>query len=40
MAIASIGLAAIIIHDAVINASEKKERASLILRLLSVERYR
>jgi hypothetical protein len=39
MAIANIGLAAIIIHDAVIRASEKNERASLILRLLSVERY-
>jgi hypothetical protein len=36
---ASIGLAAIIIQEAVISASEKNERASLILRLFSVERY-
>jgi hypothetical protein len=33
------GLAAIIIQDAVIRASEKKDLASLILRLFSVERY-
>jgi hypothetical protein len=36
---ANIGLAAIIIHEAVINASEKNERASLILRLFSVDKY-
>jgi hypothetical protein len=33
------GLAAIIIHDAIINDSEKKERASRILRLFKVDRY-
>jgi hypothetical protein len=37
---ANIGLAAIIIQEAVINASEKNERASLILRLFNVDRYR
>jgi hypothetical protein len=37
---ASIGLAAIIIHEAVIKASEKNERASRILRLLRVDKYR
>jgi hypothetical protein len=40
MAIANIGLAAIIIQEAVIKASEKKERASLIFLLLSVDKYR
>ena len=35
---ANIGLAAIIIQDAVISPSAKNDRASLILRLLSVDR--
>jgi hypothetical protein len=34
------GLAAIIIQDAVINASEKNDLASLILRLFKVDKYR
>jgi len=33
------GLAAIIIHEAAIKPSEKKERASLILRLFKVDKY-
>jgi len=33
------GFAAIIIQDAVIKASEKKDRASLIFRLFNVDRY-
>jgi hypothetical protein len=33
------GLAAIIIHEAVIKASEKNDLASLILRLFNVDRY-
>jgi hypothetical protein len=33
------GLAAIIIHEAVINASEKKDLASRILRLFKVDKY-
>lgn len=37
--IANIGFAAIIIHDAIIKDSEKKERASRILRLFNVDRY-
>lgn len=36
----SIGLAAIIIHDATIRPSAKKERASRIFLLLSVDKYR
>jgi hypothetical protein len=36
---ASIGLAAIIIQEAVISPSEKKERASRILRLFKVDKY-
>lgn len=36
---ASIGLAAIIIQEAAIKPSEKKERASLIFLLFKVERY-
>jgi hypothetical protein len=36
---ANIGLAAIIIQEAVIRASEKNDLASLILRLLSVDKY-
>lgn len=39
MAIANMGFAAIIIQDAVIKASEKKDLASRILRLLSVDKY-
>jgi hypothetical protein len=39
IAIANIGLAAIIIQEAVIKASAKNDLASLILRLLRVERY-
>jgi hypothetical protein len=39
IAIANIGLAAIIIQEAVIKASEKNDLASLILRLFSVDRY-
>jgi len=39
MAIASIGLAAIIIHDAVISPSEKNDLASRILRLFKVDKY-
>jgi hypothetical protein len=39
MAIASIGFAAIIIQEAVIRASEKKDLASLILRLFKVDKY-
>lgn len=34
------GLAAIIIHDAAIIDSEKKQRASRIFRLFSVDKYR
>ena len=37
---ASMGLAAIIIHEATITPSVKNDRASLIFRLLRVERYR
>jgi|TARA_B110000503_G_scaffold61383_1_gene97382 hypothetical protein len=37
---ASIGLAAIIIQEAVINPSEKNDLASRILRLFKVDRYR
>jgi hypothetical protein len=36
---ASIGLAAIIIHDATIRDSEKNDLASLILRLFNVDKY-
>lgn len=36
---ANIGLAAIIIQEAVIRASAKNDLASLILRLLSVDKY-
>jgi hypothetical protein len=36
--IASIGFAATIIHDAVINPSEKKDLASRILRLFNVDK--
>jgi hypothetical protein len=36
---ASIGLANIIIHDAVISPSAKKDLASRILRLFSVDKY-
>jgi hypothetical protein len=39
MAIANIGLAAIIIQEAVIKASEKKDLASRILRLFRVDKY-
>jgi len=38
--ITSIGLAEIIIHDATIIHSEKKDLASLILRLFKVAKYR
>jgi hypothetical protein len=40
MAIANMGLAAIIIHEATMTPSVKNERASRILRLLSVDKYR
>jgi len=39
IAIANIGLAATIIHEAVIKASEKNDLASLILRLFKVDKY-
>jgi hypothetical protein len=38
--IANIVLAAIIIHEAIIKPSTKKERASRILRLFNVDKYR
>jgi hypothetical protein len=37
--IANMGLAAIIIHEETINDSEKKDLASRILRLFSVDKY-
>ena len=39
IAIANIGLAAIIIQEAVIKPSEKNDRASRILRLFKVDKY-